>query len=48
MENIKKYKFKYSYINKFFWSNNILLMKADTREKNKVIYHEVDYDNKKK
>lgn len=47
MENIKEYKSKYSYINKFFWSNNVFLMKADTSEKDKIIYQEIDYKNKK-
>ena len=48
MENIKEYKSKYSYINKFFWSNDIFLMKADTSERDKIVYHEIDYKNKKR
>lgn len=44
MENMKLYKSKYSYINKFFLNNNIFFVQADIEEK--VLYQVIKYHNK--
>lgn len=47
MKNLRVYKSKYSYINNFFWNNNLFLMMADTNKKNTVTLYDLNYNNQK-